>query len=182
MNRALGCSLAVVFTLLVLVGLHERGVHGQATTVGLNPSTIMAGNGSPVVLGIPCNLGIASNKATALFDDQSISVGNAVWKCKLQSDGVSYAWVAPFISPFQGTATSAAITPPTVVGCQTATVPVTGATTSMAATAAPIGNPGTGQINSTAYVSAPGVVTVTLCLPLTLVYTANPVAYKVLVF
>ena len=167
--------IAVLFSFLAVLQVS----HAQAVSYG---ASVPAGNGSPTTLSIPCSASNASPSTASFWVDTSVTSGNAVWKCILNPTTTQYGWVAPFVSPFQATGTTGVITPPTLVGCTSGTATVTGATTSMAASASPIGSPGTGQINSTAYVSSAGIVTVTLCLPLTLVYTANPVAYKVLVF
>ena len=83
----LGCFAIILFA------LRERSVHGQTVAVmSSTPSTILAGSGSPVTNGIYCGLGAASSTSTSLYDDTSVLTGNSLWKCKVQTDGVTYAW------------------------------------------------------------------------------------------
>lgn len=164
------------FLFALIISASAAGAQNSPT-----PATIMAGIGTPSTNNIPCDVGTASSNTSSLYVQRDIIIGNAIWKCTRLPDG-TFAWVPPFISPFIGTGLTGTITPPTIAGCQTGTATVAGATTAMSAQAAPIGSPGTGQINVTAYVSAANTVTVTLCLPFTLIYTANAVPYKVLVY
>lgn len=71
----------------------------QAQQISSTPATIMAGVGTPAANSIPCNVGAASTVSSSLYNQRETPSGqNAIWKCALATDNVTYAWLAPFVS------------------------------------------------------------------------------------
>jgi hypothetical protein len=154
--------------LAVLLALPALAQQTSAT------ATIPAGNGSPTsqTPPMPCDMSHASSSSGSVYLDRSITVGNAVWKCTLLTDGITYQWNAPFVSPVLGTATTGTFASQSYLlsGCTSVlTVTIAGATVGTnAVTASPIyataptaTNPG--LLNVTAWVSSANTISVQGC-------------------
>lgn len=138
-------------------------------------ATIPAGIGDPRALATPlvCTKDMASSVSTSLYDDRSITVGNSIWKCKLGTDGSTYAWQAPFLSPVLGVSTTAQFASQSFLlsGCTTtlsvtisgATVGTNAATASPIFVSAPTAGTNVALLNVVAWVSSANTVSVQGC-------------------
>lgn len=113
----------------------------QVTAGAVPGAPILAGIGTPATNNKPCNSNTASATSSSLFDQRDILTGNSVWKCKLGTDGVTFAWVAPFVAPIIATATTSTFASQSYLlsGCTAIqTVSVAGATQTNGFNTAPI--------------------------------------------
>lgn len=117
--------MRVIFSLLLCA--LSLSAYGQNTAV--LPATIMSGMGTPSSNSIACNAGVANTNTGSLYIQRDITIGNAIWKCVLLPDGVTYSWVAPFVSPVIGAGTTVSIGGSLLIlnGTVSGTATVTGA-------------------------------------------------------
>lgn len=168
--------------LFLLFSLSVVAFEGQV--ISLLPATAPAGIGSPVGVW-PCNSQAVTSISAAFYVDRSLTVGNSIWRCVLLSDGATYAWIAPFISPFLGSANTSPIGGSSLLsgGCSTGTATISGiAPGSNGAVVGPLGDPGSGLLMITAIVSAANTVMVRVCNLSVATLTPTAVTYKVFAF
>jgi hypothetical protein len=167
---AILCAIVICACVLVFhVSRLAQKTRAQ-TIVSPTPATTLAGNGSPTSNSITCGIGLASTASATLYVDDSVTTGNAIWKCATP-DGVTFNWVQPFVSPVLAVATTGTFASQSFLlgGCTSVqTVTISGATVGTnAATASPIFTSAPtvniGPLNTVAWVSAANTVSVQAC-------------------
>lgn len=159
-------------------------------TVSPMPSTVLSDIGAPTGT-YSCTASMAAPKSAVIYIQRDAAAGQALWVCSLASDGVTYVWVQRPSAIATGQtaaigggslpALSALLTVDQNCTSGTATIPGASPTTNTAS-ANPIGNPGNGSLNITAYVSSVNTVTVKVCNVSLLTTTPNSVPYKVFLY
>lgn len=163
----------IVASLFLCFSVRNHGVSAQVISPIGSPAPALHGNGAPpAAINQACN----SSLVNVLYYQNDGALGMKFWFC----DGTSWTQNNGAITL---SGNSAVITWPLLGAgaCSVQTITITGATTTQAAYASPIGDPGSGNARISAWVSGANTVSLRACNYALTSLGLNAVAWKVII-